>query len=442
MSKANILFVSLGCDKNLCDSEHMLGDLAFNGYTIVDCEEDADIAIVNTCSFIADALTESIDTIIELGQYKDAGIIKGIIITGCMAQRFYDQVREQLPEVDAVLGTNSYEDIVKAVECVLNGQTFSSKKDLKGICKDSHRLLTTGGHYAYLKIAEGCDKYCTYCVIPYIRGSYRSISIDKLVKEATKLAEDGVKELILVAQETTIYGTDLYGKNRYVDLLRELCQIEGVEWIRLLYCYPEEITDELIDFMASEPKICHYIDMPIQHCNDRILSLMGRKTNKSELLERISYIRSKIPDICIRTTLLSSFPSETEEEHKELLEFVETTKLNRLGCFAYSPEEGTRAFEMDGQLEDEIKKQRVDEIMSLQKTISLENNKEKVGRVYKTFIEGSIPEEGVFVGRTYMDAPGVDSFVFIESDYELNSGDFVDVRITGFDEYDLMGHVI
>ena len=412
-----------------------------NGFSICDSEEEADIIVVNTCSFIADAMEESIQTIIDLGAYKEQGHLKGLIVTGCLAERFTDEILSDLPEVDAIIGTNSYDELVKAINIVLekNGEKPIFKKELIGLPKDGRRVLTTGGHYAYLKIAEGCNKRCTYCAIPYIRGNYRSVPMEQLLAEAKTLAEGGVKELILVAQETTVYGIDIYGGKSLTKLLHELCKIEGIEWIRILYAYPEEITDELIECMASEPKICHYIDMPIQHCNDEILKKMGRKTNKADIMDIAKRLRKAMPDISLRTTLICGFPGETEEMHSELLQFIKDMSFDRLGAFAYSREDGTVAAKMDNQVDDELKLKWQDEVMLCQKDISLSNNKNYIGRTLKVFIEGKLPEDGVFIGRTYRDTPGVDGFIFVNSDIELVSGQFVDVEVTGFDEYDLIG---
>ena len=436
-----VLFVSLGCDKNLVDSEHMLGDLIDNGFSICDDEEDADIIVVNTCSFIADAMEESIQTIIDLGAYKENGHLKGLIVTGCLAQRFTNEILEDLPEVDAIIGTNSYDELVAAINKVLEDNTTKPviKKDLVGLPRDGHRVLTTGGHYAYLKIAEGCNKRCTYCAIPYIRGNYRSVPMEQILVEAKELAKGGVKELILVAQETTVYGIDIYGEKSLTKLLKELCKIEDIEWIRILYAYPEEITDELIDCMASEPKICHYIDMPIQHCNDDILRLMGRKTNKSDIMNIAKRLRAAMPDISLRTTLICGFPGETEQMHEELLQFIKDMSFDRLGAFTYSREDGTVAAAMDNQVDEELKAKWLDEVMLCQKDISLANNEKYIGRTLKVFIEGKLPDDGVFIGRTYRDTPSVDGFIFVNSDTELVSGQYVDVLVTGFDEYDLIG---
>ncbi len=438
-----VLFVSLGCDKNLVDSEHMLGDLIDHGYTICDDEAEADIIVVNTCSFIADAMEESIQNIIDMGAYKTEGNLKALIVTGCLAQRFTDEILADLPEVDAIIGTNSYDELLNTIDKVLENKGIKPvvKKDLVGLPRDGRRVLTTGGHFAYLKIAEGCNKRCTYCIIPYIRGDYRSVPMEQVIAEAKQLAADGVQELIVVAQETTVYGVDLYGKKSLPDLLHKLCEIDGIRWIRILYAYPEEITDELIDCMASEPKICHYIDMPIQHCNDDILKKMGRKTNKADIMAIASRLRQAMPDISLRTTLICGFPGETEEMHRELLDFIADMKFDRLGAFAYSPEDGTVAAAWPNQVDEELKHRWVDEVMLAQKDICLSNNETYVGRTIPTFIEGKLPEDGVFIGRTYRDTPSVDGFIFVNSDIELTSGQFVDVTVTSFDEYDLIGDV-
>ena len=439
----NVLFVSLGCDKNLVDSEHMLGDLMDNGFSICDSEEEADIIVVNTCSFIADAMEESIQTIIDLGSYKENGRLKALIVTGCLGQRFTEDILKDLPEVDAIIGTNSYDELVNAINTVLEKKDDKPvyKKELVGLPKDGRRVLTTGGHYAYLKIAEGCNKRCTYCAIPYIRGNYRSVPMEQLLAEAKELVAGGVKELILVAQETTVYGIDIYGEKSLTKLLHELCKLKELQWVRILYAYPEEITDELIACMASEPKICHYIDMPIQHCNDDILKKMGRKTNKADIMDIAARLRKAMPDISLRTTLICGFPGETEEMHAELLQFIKDMSFDRLGAFAYSREDGTVAAEMENQVEDSLKEKWLDEVMLCQKDISLSNNEKYIGRTLKVFIEGKLPEDGVFIGRTYRDTPSVDGFIFVNSEEELVSGQFVDVTVTGFDEYDLIGDV-
>lgn len=416
-----ILFISLGCDKNLVDSEKMLGLLKENGYEITDDEEDADVVIINTCCFINDAKQESIDTILQIAELRKNGSIQALVVMGCLAQRYKEEIQKEIPEVDVILGVGDVEEAIKALE--------------------EKRIVTTGGHYAYLKIAEGCDKHCTYCIIPKVRGSYRSIPMDSLVKEAEVLAKGGVKELILVAQEITVYGTDLYGEKRLPKLLDRLCQIDGIHWIRLLYCYPEEIDDELIRTMKREPKICHYLDLPIQHSCDNILKKMGRRTSRQELIAIIEKLRREIPDICIRTTLITGFPGETKEEHEELMNFVDSMKFDRLGVFTYSQEEDTPAASMPGQIAEETKEERLAELMELQQDIAFEAALKMEGRTLEAIIEGRIVDEGIYVARTYKDAPNVDGFLFIHTERELMTGDFVKVRITGANEYDLIGEL-
>lgn len=439
----NILFVSLGCDKNLVDSEVMLGIIRERGYKITNEENEADIIIVNTCCFINDAKEESINTILEMAEYKKVGRCKALIVTGCLAQRYAKEIREEIPEVDGLIGTSSYETISQVIDDALEGH-FSEQ--LAGIdelpTNEVNRVMTTGGFFSYLKIAEGCDKHCTYCIIPSLRGKYRSRPMEALLKEANFLAENGVKELILVAQETTLYGTDLYCEKKLPTLLKELCKIEGIEWIRILYCYPEEITDELIQVMKEEEKVCNYLDMPIQHASDHVLKRMGRRTSNEELREKVSKLKQEIPDICLRTTLITGFPGETKEDHEEVLDFIDEMSFDRLGVFTYSLEEGTPAAKLDGQVEEEIKVQRQEEIMALQQEISYDNSVAMIGRTLKVLIEGRLPEEDIYIGRTYRDAPNVDGYCFVKSDDNLMSGDFVTVKITEAKEYDLVGEVI
>lgn len=437
-----ILFVSLGCDKNLVDSEVMLGLLAEKGYHFTDDETQADVIVVNTCCFIGDAKEESVNTILEMAEYKKEGSLKALVVTGCLAERYRQEIIDEIPEVDAVLGTASYDGIVQAVE-----QAVAGKRELlwggtdRLVLTGAKRLLTTGGHYAHLKIAEGCDKHCTYCIIPNLRGSYRSVPMERLLKEAEELAEQGVKELILVAQETTMYGTDLYGEKRLHELLRKLCGIRGLRWIRVQYCYPEEIYEELIRTIREEPKICHYLDLPIQHASDRILKRMGRRTTREDLADRIRKLREEIPDICLRTTLISGFPGETEAEYEELMDFVDEMEFDRLGVFAYSPEEGTPAADMEDQVPEEVKEARRDGLMELQQEISFEKAEEMVGKELWCMVEGKVADEYAYVARTYKDAPGVDGYLFIQTMEELMSGDFVKVKVTGADEYDLIGEI-
>ena len=439
----NILFISLGCDKNLVDSEVMLGLLDKKGYQIVDSEEDADIIVVNTCCFIHDAKEESIQTILEMAEYKKEGKLKALIVTGCLAQRYQQEIIDEIPEVDAVLGTTSYDHIVEVVEEALAGNGHVVLEDVDALPDvKEKRLVTTGGHYAYMKIAEGCDKHCTYCIIPKLRGNYRSVPMEKLLAEAKDLADQGVKELILVAQETTVYGKDLYGEKSLHKLLRELCKISGILWIRILYCYPEEIYDELIQTIKEENKVCHYLDLPIQHASDAVLKRMGRRTSKAQLVEIIEKLRKEIPDISLRTTLITGFPGETQEQHEELKDFVDEMEFDRLGVFTYSPEEDTPAATMTEQIPEEVKEDRQAELMELQQEIAFDLAEDMVGREVLVMIEGKVADENAYVGRTYKDAPNVDGLIFINTDEELMSGDFARVRVTGALEYDLIGELI
>ena len=439
----NILFISLGCDKNLVDSEVMLGLLDSRGYQIVDDETIADVIVVNTCCFIHDAKEESIQTILEMAEYKKTGRLKALVVTGCLAQRYQQEIIDEIPEVDAVLGTASYDKIAEAIDEALGGHTEMYLEDIDRLPQvASKRLVTTGGHYAYLKIAEGCDKHCTYCIIPKVRGNYRSVPMEQLLKEAKELAEGGVKELILVAQETTVYGQDIYGEKSLHRLLKELCRIDGIQWIRLLYCYPEEIDANLIQVMKEEPKICHYLDLPIQHASDAILKKMGRRTSKAQLVDTIRTLREEIPDITLRTTLITGFPGETEEQHQELVEFVDQMEFDRLGVFTYSPEENTPAAEMPDQISEEVKEDRQAELMELQQEIAFDLAEDMIDREVLVMIEGKVADENAYVGRTYRDAPNVDGLIFINTDEELMSGDFAKVKVTGAMEYDLIGELM
>ena len=439
----NILFISLGCDKNLVDSEVMLGLLDSRGYQIVDDETIADVIVVNTCCFIHDAKEESIQTILEMAEYKKTGRLKALVVTGCLAQRYQQEIIDEIPEVDAVLGTASYDKIAEAIDEALDGHTEMYLEDIDRLPQvSSKRLVTTGGHYAYLKIAEGCDKHCTYCISPKVRGNYRSVPMEQLLKEAKELAEGGVKELILVAQETTVYGQDIYGEKSLHRLLRELCKIDGIQWIRLLYCYPEEIDANLIRVMKEEPKICHYLDLPIQHASDAILKKMGRRTSKAQLVDTIRTLREEIPDITLRTTLITGFPGETEEQHQELVEFVDEMEFDRLGVFTYSPEENTPAAEMPDQIPEEVKEDRQAELMELQQEIAFDLAEDMIDREVLVMIEGKVADENAYVGRTYRDAPNVDGLIFINTDEELMSGDFAKVKVTGAMEYDLIGELM
>ena len=435
-----VLFCSLGCDKNLVDTEVMLGILAEGNYEFADDENEAEAAVVNTCCFINDAKEESIQTILDLAEFRKSGQLKALIVTGCLAQRYFDEMKIEIPEVDAVLGIASIEHIKEALDNVLSGEQKDYKDELTTPpLGGMRRELTTGGYYAYLKIAEGCSKHCTYCIIPYVRGEYRSVPMDKLIQEANDLASKGVKELILVAQETTLYGKDFDGQKHLPELLRELCKIEGLQWIRVLYCYPEEITPELIRTMKEEPKICKYLDIPIQSGSDEILRRMGRWTDSASIKALIDELRREIPDICLRTSLISGFPGETKSQHEETVKFVKEIGFDRLGVFTYSAEEGTLAAEMPDQIKQSIKEKRRDEIMKLQQEIAFAKSEAMIGTKMTAFIEGMIPEDGVAVARTYMDAPGVDGQLFIETDRTFMSGDMVHVLITDANGYDLIG---
>ena len=437
-----IMFISLGCDKNLVDTEMMLGMLAEKGYQFTDDEQEAEIVVVNTCCFIGDAKEESINTLIEIGQLKETANVKMLIAAGCLAQRYRKEIREQIPEVDVIIGTMAIDKIVEAVEEYQTKQYTTFVEDIdRTPVSGKKRVVTTGGHYAYMKIAEGCDKRCSYCIIPKVRGSYRSIPMETLLKEANTLVEQGVKELILVAQETTLYGTDLYGKKSLPELLRKLSEIRGLYWIRILYCYPEEITEELIDTIAELPKVCHYLDIPIQHASDKILKRMGRRTNQQQLKDKIAMIRSKIPDMCLRTTLITGFPGESQEDHEQSMAFVDEMEFDRLGVFTYSAEEDTPAAGFPDQIEEEVKKDRQADIMELQQEIAFEKAEGMTGQDVLVMIEGKVADENAYVGRTYKDAPNVDGLVFVNTDRELMTGNFVPVHITGSYEYDLIGEI-
>lgn len=438
----NILFVSLGCDKNLVDSEMMLGMLREKGYSFTDDESEADIVVVNTCCFIGDAKEESINTLLEMAELKKTGQIKALIAAGCLAQRYREEIQKEIPQVDAIVGTMAIEEIAAAIEEALAGSGKNHYRDLNSrppFTQD--RVLTTGGHFAYLKIAEGCNKRCTYCIIPKVRGDYRSIPMEELIIQAKKLGEKGVRELILVAQETTLYGVDLYGEKCLPKLLRELAKISDIYWIRILYCYPEEITEELIETIATEPKVCHYLDIPIQHASDSVLKRMGRRTNQEELRQWIGKLRERIPDICLRTTLISGFPGETQEDFEELYRFVNEMEFDRLGVFPYSREEDTKAAEMPDQIPEEVKAARRDELMELQQAIAFEKAEDMVGRVLDVMVEGKVADEDVYVTRTYRDAPNVDGYLFLDTTATLMTGDFVKVLVTDSNEYDLRGEI-
>ena len=439
----NIFFVSLGCDKNLVDSEMMITSLRKNGFVLTDDIEDADVIVVNTCCFIGDAKEESINTLIEMGGYKE-GRCKLLVAAGCLAQRYHNEIKEDIPEVDLIVGTMGYEDLSEKINEALGGKgVLESLKDIDYLPTPlTDRDSMSGGYYAYLKIAEGCDKCCTYCVIPKVRGHYRSVPMDNLIAQAKHLVANGAKELILVAQETTLYGKDIYGEKSLPKLLEELSKIDELKWIRILYCYPEEITDELISAIKNLPKVCHYLDMPIQHGSDDVLRRMGRWTNREQIEKTVAKLREEIPDIALRTTLITGFPGETEDDFEQVKEFVKKMEFDRLGVFTYSREEDTPAAEMDGQIDEEVKEARRDEIMQIQQDIAFDKSNSRVGEIYEVMIEERLPDEGVYIARTYMDAPDVDGYVFIQSDYNLDSGDFVKVEVTRSDEYDLIAEII
>ena len=438
-----VLFISLGCDKNLVDSEQMLGLLCESGYTFTDDEREAEAVVINTCCFINDAKQESIDTILEMAELRKNGDIEALIVAGCLAQRYREEIQKEIEEVDAIIGTTAIDEVVKALDDVLRG---IKKNHYQGLDRKPftgmHRVMTTGGHFAYLKIAEGCDKHCSYCIIPKVRGHYRSIPMEELVQEAERLVAFGAKEIILVAQETTLYGMDLYGRKCLPELLDRWCAVSGIHWVRLLYCYPEEITDELIETIRKQEKVCSYLDIPIQHASDRILKRMGRRTDRQELTEMIAKLREEIPEICLRTTLITGFPGETEEDHEVLLDFVDEMAFDRLGVFTYSPEEDTPAALFEGQIDEAVKLERQAELMELQQEIAFEKAQDAMGSTLLVMVEGKVPDEHAYVARSYKDAPNVDGFVFIQTARELMTGDFVRVKITGSYEYDLIGEII
>ena len=437
-----IFFVSLGCDKNLVDSEEMLGLLEKKGYSFTDDETEADIIIINTCCFINDAKEESIQSILEMAEYKKSGSCKALVVTGCMAQRYKQEILDEIEEVDMVLGTTAYDKIVEAVDQALAGKRGVEERSLSYLPQtDGGRIVTTGGHFAYLKIAEGCNKCCTYCIIPKLRGRYRSVPMERLIAQAEELAAEGVKELILVAQETTVYGVDLYGQKSLHLLLEALCKISGIRWIRILYCYPEEIYDELIETMKREPKVCHYLDLPIQHASDAVLKRMGRRTTKEDLVSIVTKLRQEIPDIILRTTLITGFPGETKEQHEEMMDFIDEMEFDRLGVFTYSQEEDTPAASMPDQIDEETKLDWQEELMELQQEIAFDKAQDMVGRIVTAMVEGKVADENAYVARTYGDAPNVDGLLFINTDEVLMSGDFVRARITGAAEYDLIGEI-
>ena len=448
MEKIKLFCVSLGCDKNLVDTEKMLGVAGGLGVSFTDDETEADAILINTCCFAGQATRQRAITGLEMARYKEEGKCRALIVAGCLAQRYKQEIIDEIPEVDAILGTTSYEEIGNVLTRLFGEEKEKKEEhiscfhDLKELPETAKkRVMTTGGHYAFLKIAEGCDKRCSYCIIPYLRGPYRSVPMEQLLAEARELAENGVRELILVAQETTLYGKDLYGEKTLPKLLHELAQIPGIYWIRIQYCYPEEITDELIQAIKTEEKVCHYLDIPIQHASDRILKRMGRRTHKAELKERIGALRREIPDIALRTTFICGFPGETEEDHEELMEFVDEMEFERVGVFTYSAEEDTPAYSYPDQIPEEVKEERRADVMELQQEIAFEHCENMVGKVLDVIIEGKVADEPAYVGRTYMDAPNVDGLIFVNADEMLMSGDFVRVKVTGANEYDLIGEV-
>ena len=438
-----ILFVSLGCDKNRVDAEKMLGLLSGQGWQLTDDELEADVIVINTCCFINEAKEESIRNILEYARCKEEGHCRALICTGCMAQRYAEEIREELPEVDAVVGTTAYDRIAEVIQEALRGERGEAMDDLSRLAlPQGERILTTGGHYAYLKIAEGCDKHCTYCAIPSMRGPYRSVPREMLIREAEDLASKGVKELILVAQETTLYGTDLYGRRCLHELIRDLAQIRGIFWIRVLYCYPEEIYEDLIRCMKTEKKFLHYLDLPIQHANDEILRRMGRRTTREDLKRIIRHLRDEIPDIVLRTTLITGFPGESREQFEDVCRFINEMEFNRLGVFPYSQEEGTPAARLPDQIDEETKLSRMDELMELQQEIAFDLENEMIGREMDVMIEGQVAGENAYIARSYGDAPDVDGYVFLNTDETLVTGDFARVRITGASDYDLIGELL
>ncbi len=432
--------ISLGCPKNQVDGEMMLEKLNKADFTIVQSIEDADVVIINTCGFIEDAKREAIETILEVAEYKNAGLISAIVVTGCLAERYQDEILTEIPEVDSVIGIGADRDIVKVCQKAMLGiqTSYFPKKDLLEL--DGDRMLSTPPHWAYLKISDGCDNKCSYCAIPLIRGGYIERPMESIIDEAKQLAEKGVKELIIIAQDTTKYGLQLYGEYRLAKLLKELVKINSIEWIRLFYCYPDRVTDELIDVIASEEKICSYIDIPLQHCNKEILKSMNRNGSFESLKELLLKMKNKIPNLSLRTTFMVGFPDESDEQFEELCKFIKEVKFDKMGCFTYSPEEDTPAFGFENQIDDDIKKRRAEVIMDIQYSITEEANKARIGNIYKTIIDSF--EEGHYIGRSYLDSPEIDSGIIINSDRELVVGEFVDVKITDYDGYDLIGEVI
>lgn len=432
--------ISLGCPKNQVDGEMMLDKLNKNGFRIVQNIEDSDVMIINTCGFIESAKAEAIETILETAEYKKAGLISAIVVTGCLAERYQDEIIREIPEVDAVIGIGADADIVKVCQKASVGIKTSNFPDKCYLPLDDDRLVSTPSHWAYLKLSDGCNNRCSYCAIPLIRGEYREREMQSIIKEAKTLAENGVKELILVAQDTTKYGMQIYGEYKLAGLLKELCRIDGIEWIRIFYCYPDRVTDELIEIIASEEKICSYIDIPLQHANGEILSSMNRFGDYDSLKELLLKMKRKIPNLSLRTTFMVGFPGETEEQFEELCKFVKEMKFDKMGCFTYSPEEDTSAYGFQNQIDDEIKQKRADVLMDIQYTITENANKGRVGNIYKVIVDEN--EDGKYIGRSYLDSPEIDSGIIFTSDKELEIGSFVNVRITDYDGYDLIGECI
>ncbi|MCQ2472091.1 MAG: 30S ribosomal protein S12 methylthiotransferase RimO [Clostridia bacterium] len=434
--------ISLGCPKNQVDAEHMLAALDEAGFEIVDYVDGCDVVIVNTCGFIDDAKKEAIENILDMVELKNEGVIGSIIVSGCLAQRYKEEILSEIPEVDAVIGIGANGDIVNIVKNTIEGNGEMRFPPQCELPLDAQRILTTPSYWAYLKIAEGCSNCCTYCTIPSIRGKMRSREMEPIIEEARQLAEIGVKELVVIAQDTTAYGIDIYGEYKLPELLSELCKIDGIEWIRILYCYPDKITDELIDTMAKEKKILNYIDLPLQHCNNGILKAMNRKGTKEEIVEVVNKLRAKMPDVVIRTTFITGFPGEGEDEFEELAVFVNEMEFDRVGCFAFSVQEGTPAYNMENQVEEDVKVRRGEIIMDDQYLIMSEKNNEKIGNIYDVLVEGYDPYTDTYFGRTYMDAPDIDSQVHFTGDDDYEEGEFVEVEILGVNEYDLVGKAV
>ena len=429
--------ISLGCPKNQVDGEMMLSKLNKNGFQIVADIEDSDVMVINTCGFIESAKTEAIETILEVAEYKKAGLISAVVVTGCLAERYQDEILKEIPEVDAVIGIGADADIVKTCRKALVGVKTSNYPDKCYLPLDDERLVSTPSHWAYLKLSDGCDNRCSYCAIPLIRGGYRERAIESILNEAKMLAANGVKELILIAQDTTKYGKSIYKEYKLAELLKQLCKINGIEWIRIFYCYPDRVTDELIDVIAAEKKICSYIDIPLQHCNGEILKSMNRFGSYDSLKELLLKMKNKIPNLSLRTTFMVGFPGETEEQFEELCRFVKDIKSDKMGCFAYSAEEDTPAFEFDNQIDEDIKMKRADVLMDIQYTITEEANQSRVGNTYKVIVDEKDGDK--YIGRSYLDSPEIDSGIIFTSDTEIPIGSFVDVRITDYDGYDFIG---